>query len=67
MSVSSYLGRLAGETFANRPELRRMAAALFHKKGVVVIWPDEVRNEFDRQHLINIGEKLYGERERLSQ
>lgn len=62
MTIKSHLGSLAGESRANRSELRAMAAALFHKRGVLVIWPDEVKSDFDRQHVLNVGEKLYGER-----
>ena len=62
MSVKSHLGSLAGESRADRSQLRAMAAALFHQKGVVVIWPDEIKSDFDRQHVMNVGEKLYGER-----
>lgn len=45
----------------NRDELRAMAKAAW-KRGIAVIWLDEVRNDFNKQVIINECEAQYGER-----
>jgi hypothetical protein len=57
------LARMIGETPASQPELRAMAAAAWHAKGVIVIWPDEIRNPIDRLAVESTAERLYGKRE----
>jgi hypothetical protein len=32
------------------------------KGDPIIIWPDLVTNDFDRQHLVNIATKQYGQR-----
>ena len=48
---------------ADDDQLRAMRAALWHKQGIVVIPLEEIRNDWDRQHVANVATKLYGERE----
>lgn len=41
-------------------ELRKMAAAAWKHRGVAIIWLTEVNNDFDRQAIKNVCNKLYG-------
>ena len=43
-------------------ELRRMAAAAWHKHGIVVVDPNKIANDFDRQAVTNAANKLFGKR-----
>ena len=43
-------------------EMWAMRKAVWHKQGIAVIPPDEVANDWDRQHIVNVAEKLYGKR-----
>lgn len=62
--MRSYLGRAAGRTPTNDDELQAMRKAAWHKQGVVMVKPEEIRNEWARQALINHANELYGERKR---
>ncbi len=53
---------VVGDSPTNDGEIRRMAAALWHQKGIVVINPDELNNDFDSQAVKNAAAKLYGKR-----
>ncbi len=39
-----------------------MAVAAWHQKGVAVIDPADIPNEFERQRITNIANQLYGKR-----
>jgi len=43
-------------------EIEKMAKAIWLMKGKLFIDPDTISDDFDRQHLINIGNKKYGEK-----
>lgn len=43
-------------------EIEEHARRAWVWKGVLLVKPDAMRNEFERQFLINIGNKLYGRR-----
>lgn len=60
--MKSYLSNRLPESPTPPEQLHRMAAAAFHKEDIVVIPLSKVTNDFDRQHIINVGEKLYGKR-----
>lgn len=58
MRSSLYLGRSA----ADEGQLRSMAAAAWHKRGVVVVLPEQILNWQDRALIEAIAAKLYGKR-----
>lgn len=60
--ISSPLGRVVGETGADDRHLNDMAMAAWHKRGVVMIRPGDLRNDIDRLHVEQIAERLYGKR-----
>lgn len=45
-------------------ELQAMAMRCWIEQGVLVIRPDDVINDFDKQHIINIGNSIFGKRRR---
>ena len=46
----------------NDDDLRRQAARLYHQTGTVMIRPEWIRNDLDRQHMQNMAEKMFGKR-----
>lgn len=42
--------------------LKSMAAAVWHEKGTLMVHPNDLQDDLDRQHTINIGNRLYGKR-----
>jgi len=42
---------------------RAMMARAWHEFGLIVIDPDFVTNWTDRQHVVNLANKLYGQRD----
>lgn len=58
---SSFDGRTP-YTPMNEDELRQKAARLYKEQGTVMIKPEWLHNDFDRQHLQNVAEKLFGRR-----
>ena len=62
MSFGCVLGRLVGQTPATEEELRAMRAAAWHKQGILVVNLEAVRDDWERQCLANIGERLFGKR-----
>ena len=53
---------LIGKTAPNESDLQAMRKAVWHKQGVLVVDPEDIKNWEDKQHLINIGNKLHGKR-----
>ena len=47
----------------NEDELHGMRKRAWQQHGVLNVDPEIINNWEDKQHLINIGNKLYGERE----
>ncbi len=43
-------------------EIRVLAAAAWHQHGIVLIRPGDLRNDLDKQAVINAVNKLYGHR-----
>ena len=62
--LSSTIGRAAGKAPADDQQLRQMAAAAYHQRGVIVIWPESVRNEITREAILQEADRQYGKRER---
>ena len=51
-----------GKSPLDDDELYRLAAAAWHKEGIIVLRPERIVNEFDRQAVINAADTLYGKR-----
>jgi hypothetical protein len=47
---------------ADAKELEAMARRAWRERGIVILWPDKIRDEWDRQHVLNIAADLYGKR-----
>ena len=62
MSLRCALGKLVGQVPATEDELRAMRAAVWHKQGILVVNAEAVRDEWERQCLTNIGNRLFGKR-----
>ena len=58
-SLERYLPRTA----PTEDELLAMRRAAWRKQGIVVIAPDDIRDEWIRQAVVNEAERLYGHRE----
>ena len=62
MSLRCVLGKLAGQTPATEEELRAMRAAAWHKQGILVVNAEALRDDWERQCLTNICNRLFGKR-----
>lgn len=62
MTLRCVLGKLAAQTPATEEELRAMRAAAWHKQGILVVNADAVCDDWERQCLTNIGNRLFGKR-----
>jgi hypothetical protein len=58
----SSLARSAGRSPSPEAELVAMRRAAWHGQGVVVLRPEEVRDDWARQALVNEANRLYGRR-----
>ena len=47
---------------ADPKEMEAMARRVWRERGIVILWPDKIRDEWDRQHVLNIAGDLYGKR-----
>ncbi len=47
---------------ADAKEMEAMARRAWRERGIVILWPDKIRDEWDRQHVLNIAADLYGKR-----
>ena len=61
--LASTIGRAAGKTPADDQQLRQMAAAAYHRRGVIVIWPETVRNDVTRMAIVQEADRQYGKRD----
>jgi hypothetical protein len=43
-------------------EMEAMARRAWRERGVVILWPEKIRDDWDRQHILNIAIGLYGKR-----
>ena len=43
-------------------EMEAMARRAWRERGVVILWPDRIKDAWDRQHVLNIASDLYGKR-----
>jgi hypothetical protein len=58
----SWLGRARARTAPSDEDLLAMRRAAWRQQGVVVLRPDDVRDDWTRQALINEANRLYGRR-----
>lgn len=47
---------------ADVKEMEAMARRAWRERGIVILWPEKIKNEWDRQHILNIADNLYGKR-----
>jgi hypothetical protein len=47
---------------ADNKEMEAMARRAWRERGIVILWPDRIKDEWDRQHVLNIASDLYGKR-----
>lgn len=43
-------------------QMEAMARRAWLERGIVILWPERIANEWDRQHVLNIASGLYGKR-----
>ena len=43
-------------------DLEAMARRAWRERGIVILWPDRIRDDWDRQHVLNLANNLYGPR-----
>ena len=63
--ISGIYHRANGDAPQGAEAVRRnqeARSALWHRLGVLVVDPEDMPNDWDRQQLINTGNKLYGHR-----
>jgi hypothetical protein len=47
---------------ADPKELEAMARRAWQERGIAILWPDKIKDAWDRQHILNIANDLYGKR-----
>jgi hypothetical protein len=47
---------------ADPKEMEAMARRAWRERGIVILWPDRIKDAWDRQHVLNIVNDLYGRR-----
>jgi hypothetical protein len=40
-----------------------MARRAWRERGIVILWPERIRDDWDRQHLVNLANHFYGQRD----
>lgn len=45
---------------AEAREMEAMARRAWLERGIAILWPDRIRDDWDRHHVINIASNLYG-------
>jgi hypothetical protein len=58
----SCLARTQGQAASTDDDLLIMRRAAWRKQGVIMLRPDDVRDDWTRQALINEANRLYGRR-----
>ena len=46
----------------DRKALNEMARRAWLRDGIAILWPDRIADPWDRQHVLNLANALYGER-----
>ena len=47
---------------ADPKQLEARARRAWRERGIVILWPDKINDAWDRQHILNIANDLYGKR-----
>jgi len=47
---------------ADTKEMEAMAKRAWRERGIVILWPERIKDAWDRQHVLNIASDLYGKR-----
>lgn len=47
---------------ADAKEMEAMALRAWRERCIVILWPERIKDEWDRQHVLNIANDLYGKR-----
>ena len=47
---------------ADPKELEAMARRAWRERGIVILWPEKIKDAWDRQHILNIANDLYGKK-----
>lgn len=55
-------GPRSGQPPMDAKELEAMARRAWRERGIVILWPEKIRDDWDRQHILNIATGLYGKR-----
>ena len=63
-SYRSCLARAQARTAPSDEDLQAMRRAAWRQQGVIMLRPDDVRDDWTRQALINEANRLYGRRPR---
>ena len=58
----SCLARTHARSAPSDEDLLAMRKAAWRTQGVIMIWPEDVRDDWTRQALINEANRLYGQR-----
>lgn len=61
--IPSSLGRHVGNTPATDDDLHRLHKAAWHRHGALSLKVDDIRDDWLRQALINLGTDRYGSRQ----
>ncbi len=59
---NSRAGGVRAAADADSKEMEAMARRAWRERGIVILWPDKIKDEWDRQHVLNIAANLYGKR-----
>ena len=43
-------------------QMEAMARRAWLERGIIILWPEKITNEWDRQHVLNVAGNLYGKR-----
>lgn len=60
-AIRSSLSRAPSEA-TSQEQLEAWARQAWRERGVLITWPKQIADDWERQFLTNIGEKLYGKR-----
>jgi len=50
------------ETPPDPKQMEAMARRAWRERGILILWPDRIKDAWDRQHVLNIAIDLYGKR-----
>jgi hypothetical protein len=53
-----------GSGLVDRKEMEAMVRRAWQERGIVILWPDRIKDAQDRRHVMNIASGSYRKRER---